>query len=60
MLTERETRADRSKGEPAWRVYERVAACYEVETAGMDASVTPNASLVGSISAVPRQIDVLA
>ena len=59
MLTEGATRADWSKGEPAWRVYERVVACFEVETAGMDASVTPNASLVGSISAVPRQIDVL-
>ena len=44
---------------PAWRVYERVVACFEVEAADMDASVTPNASLVGAISAAPRQIDVL-
>lgn len=44
---------------PAWRVYERVVACFEAETAGMDVSVTPNASLVGSVSGVGRQIDVL-
>ena len=53
--------ADGKRGEdvPAWRVYERVLACFEVETAGMDVSVTPNASLVGSVSGTPRQIDVL-
>ena len=49
----------RGEDVPAWRVYERVLACFEVETAGMDVSVTPNASLVGSVSGAPRQIDVL-
>lgn len=44
---------------PDWRIYERVAACFEVETAGMDTSVWPNASLIGGISGVKRQIDVL-
>ena len=56
---EGESRAERSENVAAWRLYERVVACFEVETAGMDVSVTPNASLVGSTSAVPRQIDVL-
>lgn len=40
-------------------MYERVAACFEIETAGMDVSVTPNASLKGTISGVARQIDIL-
>lgn len=44
---------------PDWRIYERVAACFEVEAAEMDVSVTPNASLLGSISGVRRQIDIL-
>jgi hypothetical protein len=44
---------------PDWRVYERVAACFEVEAANMDVSVTPNASLTGSISGTKRQIDIL-
>ena len=26
-----------------WRIYERVAACFEIESASMDVSVTPNA-----------------
>ena len=42
-----------------WRIYERVAACFEIESANMDVSVTPNASLLGSISGVWRQIDIL-
>jgi hypothetical protein len=42
-----------------WRIYERVAACFEIDAADMDVSVTPNASLVGTISGVKRQIDVL-
>jgi hypothetical protein len=46
-------------GTPAWKMYERLVASFEVEGADMDASVTPNASLVGSISGVSRQIDVL-
>jgi hypothetical protein len=44
---------------PNWKIYERVVAAFEVEAAGIDASVTPNASLIGSISGVKRQIDVL-
>ena len=44
---------------PDWRIYERIAACFEIEAAGMDTSVTPNAQLVGSISGVSRQIDIL-
>ena len=42
-----------------WHIYERVAACFEIEAASMDVSVTPNASLLGSISGVRRQIDIL-
>lgn len=42
-----------------WRVYERVAACFEIDAAEMDVSVTPNASLIGEISGVKRQIDIL-
>ncbi|MCF8467272.1 MAG: restriction endonuclease [Sneathiella sp.] len=44
---------------PAWRVYERVAACFEMDAAGMDVTVIPNASLVGVISGIKRQIDIL-
>ena len=44
---------------PGWRIYERVAACFEVENASMDVSVTPNALLLGSKSRIRRQIDVL-
>ena len=44
---------------PDWRTYERVVACFEAEGAGMDSSVTPNATLVGSISGARRQMDVL-
>ena len=40
---------------PDWRIYERVAACFEIEAASMDVSVTPNASLFGAISGVRRQ-----
>jgi hypothetical protein len=39
---------------PLWKIYERVVASFEVETAAMDASITPNASLIGSISGVQR------
>ena len=42
-----------------WHIYERVAACFEIEAASFDVSVTPNASLLGSISGVRRQIDIL-
>jgi hypothetical protein len=34
---------------PAWRMYERLVAAFEVDLAEMGTSVTPNASLVGSI-----------
>jgi hypothetical protein len=44
---------------PEWRIYERVTACLEIETASMDCSITPNASLLGSISGTKRQIDIL-
>lgn len=44
---------------PDWKVYERVIASFEVDHADMDTSVTPNARLIGSLSGVERQIDVL-
>lgn len=31
---------------PAWKLYERLVASFEVEAAGIDASVTPNATLL--------------
>jgi DNA mismatch endonuclease (patch repair protein) len=40
-------------------MYERLVAAFEMDDADMGTSVTPNASLTGSISGVPRQIDVL-
>jgi hypothetical protein len=46
-------------GAPDWLTYQRVAACFEVEAAGIKVSVTPNASLLGNISGVQRQIDIL-
>src|SRR4051794_33279646 len=48
-----------SNDAPAWKLYERLVASFEVEAAGIDASVTPNATLLGSISGAQRQIDVL-
>jgi hypothetical protein len=48
-----------SNDAPAWKLYERLVASFEVEAAGIDASVTPNATLLGSISGTQRQIDVL-
>jgi hypothetical protein len=44
---------------PLWKIYERVVASLEVDAASMEASVTPNASLLGRLSGVKRQIDVL-
>ena len=44
---------------PAWLTYQRVAACFEINGASMDATVIPNASLKGKISGVQRQIDIL-
>jgi hypothetical protein len=46
-------------GTPAWKIYERAVATFEVEAADIDASVTPNATLLGAISGAQRQIDVL-
>jgi hypothetical protein len=40
-------------------MYERLVAAFEADAADMGTSVTPNASLIGSISGAPRQIDVL-
>lgn len=42
-----------------WQIYERIAACFEVDAAAVDVSVTPNASLIGTLSGVARQIDIL-
>jgi hypothetical protein len=33
---------------PAWLTYQRVAACFELEAASIEVSVTPNASLLYS------------
>ena len=44
---------------PAWKMYERLVTAFEVEAVAMESSVTPNAQIVGSISGVTRQIDVL-
>jgi Restriction endonuclease len=43
----------------SWRVYERVVAATEAEGRGIDFSVTPNARLMGAISGVERQVDIL-
>lgn len=48
-----------SDGQPPWLIYERVAACFEVEAARMDSTVLPNAILIGRLSGVKRQIDIL-
>ncbi len=45
--------------EPDWRVYERIVAAVEAEQSGIDLSVTPNAEIIGCITGVRRQIDVL-
>ncbi len=45
---------------PAWLLFERCAAAFAVENfGGLDATVVPNAKLVGVISGRPRQVDVL-
>ena len=44
---------------PDWRIYERFVHSLLVEEAEEDRTVIPNATLVGSISGVKRQIDVL-
>ena len=41
-----------------WHIYERVMVCFEIEAAIFDVFVTVNASLLGSISGVRRQIDI--
>src|SRR6266571_5500470 len=45
--------------DPVWRLYERIVAAVETEHAGFDMSVTPNAVIVGCLSGVQRQVDVL-
>ena len=42
-----------------WRIYERIVAAAEVETGGIDLSITPNAQIRGDISHKQRQVDVL-
>jgi hypothetical protein len=46
---------------PAWRVYERVVAAIESENlgAGITCSATMNARMLGAISGIERQIDLL-
>ncbi|AGG87596.1 restriction endonuclease [Rhodanobacter denitrificans] len=44
---------------PEWKLYERLVARMLVEQLETDLCVTPNAYIVGRITGVPRQIDVL-
>jgi hypothetical protein len=46
-------------GERGWRIYERIVAAVQVEESGIDLSLTPNAEIIGCITGVRRQIDVL-
>jgi hypothetical protein len=50
-----------NQSRPHWRVYERAVAAFVVENdvIGIDLTPTINASIVGTISGAPRQIDVL-
>jgi hypothetical protein len=43
-----------SNDTPAWKIYERVVASFEIEAADIDVSVTPNATLLGSICGAQR------
>jgi hypothetical protein len=53
-------RSSRAMAEtPQWRIYERVAATFEAESVAIEATIFPNASLVGSMSGVKGQIDIL-
>lgn len=42
-----------------WHLYERLVAAFETENTGIDVTITPNARIVGRISQIPRQVDVL-
>jgi Restriction endonuclease len=44
---------------PSWETYERMIARMIADQSGTDLCVTPNAKLIGKISGVSRQIDVL-
>jgi hypothetical protein len=44
---------------PGWELYERMIARMIADQSGTDLCVTPNAKLIGKISGVKRQIDVL-
>lgn len=46
---------------PNWRLYERAAAAFVTENTAADIELSPtiNASIIGTVSQVPRQIDVL-
>src|SRR4051794_11538005 len=43
-----------------WRTYERIVAAFEADSrVGDVVSITPNASIIGAISGVSRQVDIL-
>ena len=44
---------------PGWEIYERMIARMIADQSGTGLCVTPNANLIGKISGVSRQIDVL-
>lgn len=48
-----------SAGGSNWRLYERFVAALRAENEGIDVSVTPNAPIVGCITGIERQVDVL-
>lgn len=51
---------DDNKSSPAWLIYERCVAAFVAEEHGtLDTTVLPNVLLVGAISGIKRQIDVL-
>jgi Restriction endonuclease len=45
--------------EPHWRLYERAVAAFMAENEGIDVSPTPNAPIIGCITGIARQVDVL-
>lgn len=50
---------EKSQTPPDWRLYERFVASLESEKATNEITVIPNAKLIGCISHVERQVDVL-
>jgi hypothetical protein len=59
-LTNRTSIVNKKSDDLGWLLYERCAAAFASEAYGGDgATVTPNASIVGTISKVRRQVDVL-